>query len=199
LARLIAVLLAAALAAGCASRPVSPALFVVLPAPDGHIGAIAVERDCERQVIDTAYGSQQLGADGSLKPGRLSEAEVRTRFGSTLDALPAAPAMFTLYFLEGSDELTPGSKDDLEHVFGEIGRRPLPDIVVIGHTDTIGGSAYNDRLSLARAERMRELLVARGVPANRIQVRGRGERELLVPTEDEVREPRNRRVEINVR
>lgn len=199
MARLIAVLFAATLAAGCATQPVSPALFAVLPAPDGHIGAIAVERGGERRVIDTAYGFQQLEADGSLKPGHLTEGEVRTRFGPTLEALPAAPATFTLYFLEGSDELTAHSKDDLEHVFAEIRRRPLPDIVVIGHTDTIGGFRYNDRLSLARAGRMRDLLVERGVPAERIQARGRGERELLVPTEDEVREPRNRRVEINVR
>jgi outer membrane protein OmpA-like peptidoglycan-associated protein len=199
LARLLAVLFAAALAAGCATQPVSPALFAVLPAPDGHIGAIAVEHGGERRVIDTAYGFQQLASDGSLKPGRLTEAEVRTRFGSTLEALPAAPASFTLYFLEGSDELTVRSKEDLEHVFAEIRHRPLPDIVVIGHTDTIGGFRYNDRLSLARAGRMRELLVERGVPAERIQVRGRGKRELLVPTEDEIREPRNRRVEINVR
>jgi outer membrane protein OmpA-like peptidoglycan-associated protein len=84
-------------------------------------------------------------------------------------------------------------------VFAEIKRRPLPDIVVIGHTDTIGSRGYNDRLSLARAERMREMLVERGIPAGRIQARGRGEREPLVATPDEVHEPRNRRVEINVR
>ena len=199
MARLLAALFAAVLAAGCASQPVSPALFAVLPAPDGHIGAIAVEHGGERRVIDTAYGFQQLRADGSLQPGQLTEAEVRTRFGTTLEALPAPPATFTLYFLEGSDELTARSKDDLEHVFAEIRRRPLPDIVVIGHTDTIGGVQYNDRLSLARAGRMRDMLIERGVPAQRIQARGRGERELLVPTDDQVREPRNRRVEINVR
>lgn len=199
MARFLAVVLAAALVAGCASQPVTPALFAVLPAPDGHVGAIAVEHAGERRVIDSAYGSQQLKADGSLEPRQLTESEVRARFGSTLDALPAAPAMFTLYFLEGSDELTPRSKVELDHVFAEIGRRPLPDIVVIGHTDTIGAKRYNDRLSLARAERLRDMLVERGIPAGRIQARGRGERELLVPTDDEVREPRNRRVEINVR
>lgn len=197
--RIAAALLAAALAAGCASGPVSPALFAVLPAPDGHIGAIAVERDGERRVIHTAYGAQRLRADGSLEAAQLSQSEVRERFGATLAALPVPPTTFVLYFLADSDELTPASKRELEHVFDEIRRRPLPDIVVIGHTDTIGRRSYNDGLSLARAERMRELLVARGVPAARIQARGRGEREPLVETPDEVREPRNRRVEVNVR
>jgi len=199
LGRLAAALLAAALAAGCASQPVSPALFAVLPAPDGHIGAIAVERDGERRVIHTAYGAQRLRADGSLEAAQLSPSEVRSRFGATLDALPAAPATFLLYFLADSDELTPASKGELEHVLAEIRRRPLPDIVVIGHTDTVGARRYNDRLSLARAERLREILVARGIAADRIQARGRGERELLVATPDEIHEPRNRRVEINVR
>lgn len=197
--RIAAALLAAALAAGCASEPVSPALFAVLPAPDGHIGTIAVERNGQRRVIHAAYGAQRLRANGSLEAVQLSEAQVRERFGATLAALPAPPATFLLYFLADSDELTPASKRELEHVLDEIRRRPLPDIVVIGHTDTIGRRRYNDDLSLARAQRLRELLVERGIPAQRIQARGRGERELLVPTADEVREPRNRRVEINVR
>jgi outer membrane protein OmpA-like peptidoglycan-associated protein len=178
---------------------VTPALFAVLPAPDGHIGTIAVERDGERHVIHAKYGAERLQADGTLHPETLTEADVQARFGTTLAALPAAPATFILYFLPDSDELTSASKRELEHVIAEIRRRPLPDIVVIGHTDTVGARSYNDRLSLARAERMRELLVERGIPAGHVQARGRGERELLVPTANEVHEPRNRRVEINVR
>jgi outer membrane protein OmpA-like peptidoglycan-associated protein len=196
--RIAAGLLAAGLAAGCASQPV-PTLFAVLPAPDGHIGAIAVEHDGKREVIDTAYGAQQLTADGSMHAASITPEDVRKQFGATLDALPAAPATFILYFREGSDELTAHSKVELDHVFAELKRRPLPDIVVIGHTDTVGTMVYNDQLSLARAERMRELLIDMGIPPERIQARGRGKRELLVPTAEDVREPRNRRVEINVR
>ena len=197
--KLIGALLASALAAGCACGPVSPAFFAVLPAPDGHIGTIVVERGFQHRVIHTAYGSERLGEDGALQGGEVSQAEVQARFGTTLQALPAPPATFTLYFLEDSDELTPESKAELDRIFAEIKRRPLPDIVVIGHTDTVGTNEYNDRRSLARAERMREMLVELGIPPERVQARGRGERELLVPTDDEVREPRNRRVEINVR
>lgn len=197
--RLAAILLAAALAAGCASEPVTPALFAVVPAPDGHIGAIVVERGGQRHVIDTAYGAERVRNDGALEPERLSESQVRASFGSTLDALPGSPATFVLYFLEGKDELTPQSKVELDRVFAELKRRPLPDIVVIGHTDTVGNLAYNDKLSLARAQRLRDMLVGMGIPEERIHVAGRGKRELLVPTEDNVSEPRNRRVEINVR
>ncbi|MGZ5598925.1 MAG: OmpA family protein, partial [Usitatibacter sp.] len=66
-------------------------------------------------------------------------------------------------------------------------------------TDTVGSLGFNDRLSLARAERMRELMIGLGIPAERIQAAGRGKRETLVPTDDNVSEPRNRRVEISVR
>ncbi|HEX5130344.1 MAG TPA: OmpA family protein [Usitatibacter sp.] len=199
--RYVIILLAALLAAGCACKaPVTPALFVVVPSPvNGHVGKIVVHRGSESRVIDTAYGAQRLTSDGTVVASTVTEAEVRKDFGAALTALPGRPASFTLYFLEGRDELTDESRVELEKVFAELKRRPLPDIVVIGHTDTVGGLSYNDKLSLARAERTREMMIALGIPPERIQAAGRGKRELLVPTEDNVSEPRNRRVEINVR
>ena len=177
----------------------APALFAVVPGTHGHVGAVVVERGADRRVIDSAYGAQRLNADGALETVRLTPEQVRRDFGATLDALPGRPASYTLYFLEGKDELTPESRAELEKVFRDLKRRPLPDIVVIGHTDTVGGLAFNDRLSLARAERLREMLVGLGIPSDRVQAAGRGKRELLVPTEENVSEARNRRVEINVR
>jgi outer membrane protein OmpA-like peptidoglycan-associated protein len=197
--KFLALLALAALAAGCASAPTTPALFAVVPGADGHVGSIVVRTDRGERVIDSAYGAQRLKADGSVEASRLTAADVRREFGATLDALPGKPATFMLYFLEGKDELTQDSKTEMEKVFGELKRRPLPDIVVIGHTDTVGGLAFNDRLSLARAERLREMMIGLGIPSERISAAGRGKRELLVPTEDNISEPRNRRVEINVR
>ena len=190
---------AALIAAGCACAPVTPALFVVVPGNDGHVGKIVVSSGMQSEVIDKAYGAQRVRGDGRIEPATLSEGEVRAIFGPTLAALPGKPTSFILYFLEGKDELTDESKVELEKVFSELTRRPLPDIMVIGHTDTVGGLEYNDRLSRARADRLREMLVGLGIPAGRIEAAGRGKRELLVPTEENVSEPRNRRVEISVR
>ena len=81
----------------------------------------------------------------------------------------------------------------------EIASRPASEVMVIGHTDTVGGLEANDKLSLRRAEAVRDILVAAGVPGEKIELAGRGERETLVKTGDEVAEPRNRRVEISVR
>ena len=183
----------------CGCAPIHPALFVVVPGSDGHVGKIVVRKWGFPHVVDTPYGAERVGAFGFLQSETLTAAEVRAAFGPTLEALPPKPASFTLYFLEGRDELTEASRAELDKVFNELKNRPLPDIMVIGHTDSVGGLDYNDRLSLARAERLRELLVELGLPTERIQAAGRGKRELLVPTDDNVPEPRNRRVEISVR
>jgi outer membrane protein OmpA-like peptidoglycan-associated protein len=176
----------------------APEVFAVLPAPDGHVGTIVVKGPQSEQVLNGAYASVRIEG-GSQTFSVLDAGQVRDMFGSTLDALPGVATSFTLYFVEGKDELTPESQAQLESVFAELKRRPLPDIVVIGHTDTVGSLDFNDKLSRARADRMRELLIERGLPGERIQAAGRGKRELLVPTEDNVSEPKNRRVEINVR
>lgn len=197
MSRFAALLLAALVAAGCATS--RPELFAVIPGADGHVGAIVVESGGEKRLIDSAYGAQRVRAAGYLEAARLDAAQVREQFGDTLAALPGKPAKFVLYFLDGKDELTTESKAELERVFAELKRRPLPDIAVIGHTDSVGSLAYNDQLSRARADRLREMLVGLGIPAHRIEASGRGKRELLVATEENVAEPRNRRVEINVR
>jgi outer membrane protein OmpA-like peptidoglycan-associated protein len=95
--------------------------------------------------------------------------------------------------------LTAESKKEIEKMFVELAKRPAAEIAVIGHTDTVGSIKFNDKLSLQRANRVRQLLITRGVPPGGIAIAGRGERELLVATGDEVQEPKNRRVEINVR
>jgi len=196
---LFAVFLLAVLVASFLRAPEkAPELFAVLPARDGHVGAIVVKGPGSEKVLNEAYASVSINGSAQTN-GSLSQAQVREMFGSTIDALPGSPASFTLYFLEGKDELTPESKSELDNVFSELKRRPLPDIVVIGHTDTVGSLEFNDKLSLSRAMRMREMLISLGLPAERIQAAGRGKRELLIPTEENISEPRNRRVEISVR
>jgi outer membrane protein OmpA-like peptidoglycan-associated protein len=167
---------------------------VVLPAADGHVGGVVVQRGDTRQVLDKPYAASRGNEQTTL-----SAAEVRQSFGSTLAALPARPASFLLYFVTGTDELTPESKGELAKVLAAMRERPQPDVLVTGHTDTVGDAAGNDRLSAARAERVKSYLVDIGIPADRIRTAGRGERELLVPTADNTEEARNRRVEISVR
>jgi outer membrane protein OmpA-like peptidoglycan-associated protein len=172
---------------------------VVLPSADGHIGTVVVEHAGERHVLHQAYATSRSQGDDQAKVTQLSEAEIRQSFGDTLQALPARPSSFLLYFITGTDELTEESKSELQKVLAELRQRTIPDIAVIGHTDTVGEREDNDRLSAQRAERVKGFLVEIGISAERIEVAGRGQRELLVPTAENIDEPRNRRVEINVR
>lgn len=65
-----------------------------------------------------------------------------------------------------------------------------------GHTDTSGSAIYNEDLSERRATAVKDALVLQGIPADSITTVGKGKTDPLVPTEDGVREPQNRRVEI---
>jgi outer membrane protein OmpA-like peptidoglycan-associated protein len=190
--------LALLLLTGCA-KPVRDDLYVLMPGQEGKTGTLTVESGGKQAVLDQPYAAARVKEPGRVEAGVVTEQEAKQAFGPALAAQPARPASFVLYFLEARDELTPESQQVVGSILGEIARRPAPEIVVIGHTDRVGTVPYNDALSRRRAERVRDELVKAGVGADRILVAGRGEREPLVPTADEVAEPRNRRVEINVR
>ena len=194
---------------GCAAPPPPPAppvakpvrddLVVLLPDQDGKKGALSVTHGGTERVLSAPYAAARIKEEGRLETGASTPDEVKRTFGEALAAQPPRPVSFLLYFLEGKDTLTPESQQVVQQVFAEIARRPSPEIVIIGHTDRVGSVPTNDALSLRRAQKVRDDLVKLGIPADRMQVAGRGEREPLVPTEDEVAEPRNRRVEISVR
>lgn len=175
-------------------------LVVVIPADfDGHIGNVVVERAGVRRVLNEAYAASWIRSLGPPEASTMNQAEIQQMFASTLAAVPQPPSRYRLHFNLGTDDLTLESRAELQKVLAEIATRPVPDVVVIGHTDSLGTTAINDRLSLQRAERVKRLMIEVGIPADRITVSGRGSREPLVPTADGVEEPRNRRVDIDVR
>lgn len=201
--RVLAAIAIAFLVAGCASKPEpKPVLadsVILLPHADGTTGAISVKQGSREVILDSPYASAKSGADGTPRTGRESEAAVKQEFGALLASLPPAPVSFVIYFQSGSNEFSEASNANVVLLLEEMARRPFPEITVIGHTDRVGTDQVNDALSLQRAQRVKDLLTQRGIAAERISVGGRGEREPLVPTADEVSEPRNRRVEVSVR
>jgi outer membrane protein OmpA-like peptidoglycan-associated protein len=181
--------------AGCAGRD---DLYVLLPGK-AKTGALTVTSGGERRVLDQPYAAARVTRTGKVDARVTTESEVRQAFGPALAAQPGRPVSFYLYFLADTDEFTPESKQVVKQIFAEIARRPAPEIVIIGHTDRVGSVQYNDALSRKRADRVRVELLKVGIPKVRISVAGRGEREPEISTADEVPEPHNRRVEINVR
>lgn len=171
---------------------------VLLPDANGKVGAVMVKTAGGERLLDQAYAGAVVDRQGRIEAVREDATTVRERFGAALAAQPMRPVSFVVNFVSGTDQLTPESQAVLEQLKTEIARRPAAEIVAIGHTDRIGTDAVNDALSLKRAETVRDAVLAVGVSV-RVDVAGRGEREPLIPTADEVSEPRNRRVEINIR
>jgi len=186
---------AAALFAGCAAPKET---IVLLPNPAGRETAVTVTQGERQVVLAQPYAGARLSRGGAEAFGSNAQ-EVQVRYGAALAAQPLPPAQFTLFFIEGKDEFTDDSKRIVDSVFAEIAKRPVADVIVIGHTDTVGTDAANDLLSRQRADVVRAAFAARGLAADKVVAIGRGKRELAVPTGDGVAEPRNRRVEILVR
>jgi outer membrane protein OmpA-like peptidoglycan-associated protein len=179
---------------GCAQR----GTVVLLPEKDGKPTALVVKQDGRETVLDQPYAAARQTPFG-VRAYTSSPEEVTSKFGAALSSQPQRAVAFTLYFVEGKDEFTEDSKLIVETVFPEVARRPVPDVMVIGHTDAVGSNPFNDALSQQRADTVRAELIRRGVAPESIQASGRGKRDLLIPTPDGIAEPRNRRVEIFVR
>jgi outer membrane protein OmpA-like peptidoglycan-associated protein len=171
---------------------------VLLPEKDGKDAAVAVRQSDGQVVLSEPYAAARLTTAGP-QAYKSNPQEVQALFGAALAAQPSRPAQFTLFFVEGKNDLTEESSREVAAVFAEIAKRPVPDVVVVGHTDAVGTNQVNDPLSQQRAEVIRAGLIRNGIAPENITAVGRGKRELLVPTADGVAEPRNRRVEIIVR
>jgi outer membrane protein OmpA-like peptidoglycan-associated protein len=180
--------------AGCAHSS-----MILLPDEDGGHGKVAILESGGKPtdaIVDSANSRATLGAaTPSIRPvGALKPAEA-----ALVADLPPPAKSFTLYFLEGTTEMTPESAPVLEELRAEIAKRPGAEVQVTGHTDTVGNDADNDALSQRRAEQILNLLASKGFDRSIMSAVGRGERELKEPTADNVSSPVNRRVEVIVR
>ncbi len=109
---------------------------------------------------------------------------------------PATESGFVAYFGFNETNITDRARQTLDAVVAAVRKLGTTALSVVGHTDTVGSTAYNQGLSEARARNVAEALAARGVPALAMTLAGRSENQLAVQTGDNVREPLNRRVEI---
>lgn len=110
--------------------------------------------------------------------------------------VPAVPQTYMVFFDWNQSTLTPEAQRILATMAADYRKGQPVRVNVTGHADTSGPTAYNQKLSMRRAQAVRDELVRNGVPDGNIGVRGAGEKELLVPTADGVREAQNRRAEI---
>jgi outer membrane protein OmpA-like peptidoglycan-associated protein len=194
----VMIALACLLLAGCASKGTT---VILLEDPDGTTGKVRVANAAGELRLDTARQSTRV-ADASTGPAEaalMAKDEVERDFGPLLAAMPVPPRRFILYFEPGTTTLTPESLSMPPSIQAAIRERNSRDVRVNGHTDRVGAREFNMRLSLERAGQIRDFLIVQGADPSIIKVFPHGEGNPLVPTPDEVPEPRNRRVEVLVR
>jgi outer membrane protein OmpA-like peptidoglycan-associated protein len=206
----LAASLAATLAVACTARkapevaPSGQALVVLLPDDDNGEARRTGQARVSNQagMVDLTASHDSTVASPNLPPSpvtKLSEADVKRRFGHVLSALPPAPRRFVLFFKFESDELTDGSRALVPEVLKTVKERAFPEVAVVGYTDTMGAPPANIELGLKRATFVRNLLVEVGLDASLIDVTSHGEADQLISTPDATPESRNRRVVIVVR
>ena len=94
--------------------------------------------------------------------------------------------------------LKPEGKAKLDDLVGKIKAINLEVIIAVGHTDSVGADAYNQKLSVRRADAVKAYLVTKGIEKNRVYTEGKGEKQPVADNKTDAGRSKNRRVEIEV-
>jgi len=94
--------------------------------------------------------------------------------------------------------LKPEGRKALDELAAKVAAISLDVIIALGHTDSIGTDAYNQALSMRRANAVKAYLVGKGIPANRVTAEGKGEKQPVADNKTRDGRARNRRVEVEV-
>ncbi|ROH87861.1 OmpA family protein [Stagnimonas aquatica] len=205
----LALVLAAATLAGCAGDPnrdkkIGAGVGAVL---GGVIGRQVSGAD-GAPIVGAVVGALAGGAVGGYMDRQRRELEAKLAEEARRKELvitQIAPDTLKIgvasdvSFDTGSAQLSAAALTTFAKIAGTLKSFDQTVVHVVGHTDTVGSSAYNQTLSDQRAASVGSYLAGQGLPAARIREEGRGERELLVRTGDNVAEPRNRRVDIVIK
>lgn len=153
--------------------------------------------------------------DGALKPAPAPEPVVAAPAPAPVAAPAPAPAPVVVpapqppaatkvtyaadaFFDFNKSVVKPEGKAKLDDLVGKIKDVNLEVIIAVGHTDSIGTDAYNQKLSVARAEAVKAYLVSKGVEKNRVYTEGKGEKQPVADNKTREGRAKNRRVEIEV-
>jgi len=118
-------------------------------------------------------------------------------------AAPAAAASKVTYAADAffdfdKSVLKPEGKAKLDDLVSKVKGINLEVIIAVGHTDSTGADAYNQKLSVARSESVKAYLVSKGIEKNRVYTEGKGEKQPVADNKTKEGKAKNRRVEIEV-
>ncbi len=194
--RIFFVILVSHLVAACTSTTVT-----LVPDEGGHVGEVELITEGGNTVLNKAYESANAKNEkqAPTKLGQLSEENVREMYSDILSKQPLAPEHFLFYFKTGKSNLLAEAKEELAKVKATAEKRKSCDLSVIGHADRVRDNDFNDILSMVRAENVANALKDIGISEKCMDIRYYGENHPVVQTPDEIDEPRNRRVQVEIR
>jgi len=143
------------------------------------------------------------GCDGALVPPPPPAAAVTPPAPAPAPAAPAVAASKVTFAADAffdfdKSVLKPEGRAKLDDLVSKIRDVNLEVIIAVGHTDSIGTDAYNQRLSVRRAEAVKAYLVSKGIERNRVYTEGKGEKQPVADNRTKEGRAKNRRVEIEV-
>ncbi len=146
------------------------------------------------------------GCDGAIVAPKAAPAPAAAPAAAAPKAAPApAPAAATkvtyaadAFFDFDKAVLKADGKAKLDDLVGKVKGINLEVIIAVGHTDSVGTDAYNQKLSVRRAEAVKASLVTKGIEKNRVYTEGKGEKQPVADNKTKEGRAKNRRVEIEV-
>ena len=94
--------------------------------------------------------------------------------------------------------LKPESQAKLTDLVEKTKAVNLEVVIAVGHTDAVGTDGYNQKLSIRRADAVKNFLVSKGIEKNRIYTEGKGEKQPVADNKTSEGRAKNRRVEVEV-
>jgi OOP family OmpA-OmpF porin len=143
------------------------------------------------------------GCDGAPKPEPKAAPEAPAP-AAVVPPAPVVPMIISEKVTFAADAffdfdkavLKPEGKAKLDEVVTKLSSINLEVIIAVGHTDSVGSDAYNEKLSVRRAEAVKAYLVGKGIEKNRVYTEGKGKKQPVAENKTAAGRAKNRRVEI---
>ena len=152
----------------------------------GALGAVAGNLWSKRQE-DRRRAMEQATQGTNVEVSRTADNQLKINIPNDIS------------FDVGSAAIKPQLRAVLDPFASSLQGDPSAQITIVGHTDSTGSDAFNNKLSIERADSVRDYIVTRGVAAGRVSTAGRGDREPIADNNTDAGRAKNRRVEIFLR
>ncbi len=155
------------------------------------------EADAQRQAAESARQQAQMTAENAQRQAEELARELRDLQAKQTDR-GLVLTLGDVLFDTGKATLKPGAASTIDRLASFLEKSPDRSVAIEGHTDSVGTESFNQQLSEERANAVKEALMAKGIPAERVTTVGKGEDEPVASNSDAAGRQQNRRVEIIV-